>query len=269
MSVSPDLDLVRMTGALGAEVRGVDLTDLDDGQFARVHAAFLEHHVLVFRDQKLDPDALVAFGQRFGPLYVHPIVPHIETHEEVIPISNLGKRRTITEVWHSDVTFAPCPPLASALYALSVPDAGGDTLFANQHLAFEALSPGMQRLLRGLRAVHSGDGLGAAMKQGEAWRAHGQLHPVVRTHPETGRPALFVNRAFTRAFEDMTPAESRPLLDFLIEWATAPHLQCRHRWRKGDLVMWDNRSIMHYAVHDHGDAKRNLHRITVEGDEPR
>lgn len=263
------IEVKRIAGSLGAEVHGVDLAQLDDGVFAKVHAAFLEHHVLAFRDQKLTPDQQVAFGARFGPLYVHPIVPHIEGHPEVIQIANLGKKRTITEVWHSDVTFAERPPMASALYALEVPEAGGDTLFANQHAAFEALSPGLQRLLEGLRGIHTGAGLGAALGKGEDWRKQGQLHPAVRTHPDTGRKALFVNRAFTAAFEDMTPEESAPLLRFLIDQATQPHLTCRHRWKSGDLVLWDNRSVMHYAVHDHGDAPRRLHRITVEGDVPR
>lgn len=263
------LEVVRLAGSLGAEVRCADLADLPAEHVESIHRAFLEHHVLAFRDQKLDPDQLVAFGRRLGTLFVHPIVPHIPGHPEVIEIRNRGKRHTITEVWHSDVTFDPRPPMASALYALEVPEAGGDTLFANQHLAYERLSPGLKHLLDGLRAVHSGRGLGAVVGKGEAWRNQGQLHPVVRTHPETGRRALFVNRGFTVAFEDMTPAESRPLLELLFERATTPDLTCRHRWRPGDLVMWDNRSVQHYAIHDHGDAPRVLHRITVEGDAPR
>ncbi|NNL66270.1 MAG: taurine dioxygenase [Myxococcales bacterium] len=263
------LELKRIAGSLGAEVHGVDLASLDEPAFDAIHRAFLEHHVLLFRDQKLTPDQQVAFGARFGDLYVHPIVPHIEGHPEVIEIFNLGKQRTITEVWHSDVSFAERPPMASALYAHEVPEAGGDTLFADQHRAFETLSSGMQRMLEGLRAIHTGAGLGVALGQGDDWRKHGQLHPVVRTHPETGRKALYVNRGFTVAFEDMTPEESAPLLRFLIAHATAPHFTCRHRWRPGDLVLWDNRSVMHYAIHDHGDAPRRLHRITIEGDAPR
>ncbi|MDX1650342.1 MAG: TauD/TfdA family dioxygenase [Myxococcota bacterium] len=264
-----ELDLTRLSGALGAEIRGVDLAEVTDGLFARIHRAFLAHHVLVFRDQKLTPEQQIAFGSRFGTLHVHPIVPHLPGHPPILPIVNRGKRRTITEVWHSDVTFEARPPMASLLYALELPEAGGDTMFANQHRAFERLSPGMQRLLEGLRAVHTGRGLAAVTGKGDDWREHGQLHPVVRTHPETGRKALFVNRGFTVAFEDMTPPESRPLLDFLVAHATAPDLVDRHRWLPGDLVMWDNRSVMHYAVHDHGDAPRTLHRVTVEGDVPR
>ena len=262
------IDCVPLSGSLGAEIRGVDVTDLGDSQFSELRAAFLQHHLLVFRDQKLTPDQHVEFGERWGPLLIHPIFPHLDGHPPIIQIQNRGKKRTLTEVWHSDVTFEEKPPLGSMLYALEVPSAGGDTLFANQHKAFDQLSPGMQRMLERLRALHSGQLLGTIAGEGERWQQHGQLHPVVRTHPETGRKALFVNRGFTIAFEDMSPEESAPLLRFLFQHATQPDLTCRHAWRRGDLVFWDNRSVLHYAIHDHDDAPRALHRITVEGDAP-
>ncbi|MGH0036586.1 MAG: TauD/TfdA dioxygenase family protein [Myxococcota bacterium] len=267
MATQP-IEVTRAAGRLGAEVRGVDLCDLDDPTFEALHRAFLEHHVLVFRDQKLNAEQLVGFGRRWGPLFVHPIVPHLEGVPEVVPIRNLGKRHTITEVWHSDVSFSERPPMASALYALEVPEAGGDTLFANQHAAYEGLSAGLQRMLDGLRAIHTGSVLGALAGKGGDWKRHGQRHPVVRTHPETGRKALYVSPGFTVAFEDMRREESLPLLEVLWDRATRPDVTFRHRWRVGDLVMWDNRSVMHYAIHDHGDAPRVLHRITVEGDVP-
>ena len=263
------IEVIRTAGSLGAEVHGVDLASLDDAAFDRVHRAFLDHHVLVFRDQKLSPEQQVDFGQRFGKLYVHPIIPHIEGHPEVIEIANRGKKYSLTEVWHSDVSFADRPPMSSALYALEVPEAGGDTLFANQHLAYERLSTGMKRMLDGMRALHTGALLGAALGKGEDWREHARAHPVVRTHPETGRKALYVSQGFTVAFEDMTREESGPLLRYLTMRCTALDLTCRHRWRVGDLVMWDNRSVQHHAIHDHGDAPRRLHRITIEGDAPR
>ena len=280
------LDLARLSGSLGAEVRGVDVTDLDAAGFGAIRAAFLEHHVLVFRDQKLSPEQQVGFGRRWGELHVHPIVPHLPGHPPILPITNRGKRRTITEVWHSDVTFEARPPMASLLYAVEVPAAGGDTQFANQHLAYERLSAGMKRMLGGLRAVHTGRALAGHLgrarqgpvqgqgpvqesEDGETWQTQGQSHPVIRTHPETGRKALFVNRGFTATFEDMSPAESQPLLHFLFERASSPDVSMRHAWRPGDLVLWDNRSVQHYAIHDYADAPRTMHRVTVEGDEPR
>ncbi|MEE3331163.1 MAG: TauD/TfdA family dioxygenase [Myxococcota bacterium] len=263
------LELDSLSGSLGSEVRGIDLSDLGDSDFASVHDAFLKHHVLLFRDQKLSADQLVEFGSRWGKLFVHPILPHIEGHPELIEIANLGKKRTLTEVWHSDVTFAERPPLGSALYALELPPAGGDTLFTNQHLAYERLSDGMKDMLDGMRAIHSGGGLGSAAGKGDDWREHAQLHPVVRTHPETGRKALYVNPGFTVCLENMTLAESAPLLRFLFAAGQSPDLSMRHRWRLGDLVLWDNRSVQHFAVHDHGEAPRRLHRLTIEGDAPR
>jgi len=263
------IECTRLSGCLGAEAHGVDLAAIDDATCEQLQRAFLEHHVLVFRDQKLLPEQQIAFGERWGELHIHPIVPHLEGHPPILPIDNHGKRRTITEVWHSDVTFEERPPMASLLYALEVPEAGGDTLFANQHAVYDRLSPGLQRMLEGLRAVHSGRGLASATGKGEQWKLHGRTHPVVRTHPETGRKALFVNSAFTIGFEDMTAEESRPLLAWLCRQAVTPDVTMRHRWRKGDLVMWDNRSVQHYAIHDYGDAQRRMHRVTVIGDEPR
>lgn len=263
------IDIRPLTGSLAAEILGVDLTRLEAADFDAIRTAFLDHHVLAFRDQKLDPDELIAFGRRLGDLYVHPIVPHLDGHPELLEIRNRGKQRTITEVWHSDVSFAAEPPRASGLLAIELPAYGGDTLFANQHLAYEALSDGLKRMLEGLRATHTGAGLAEATRRGDAWRTHGQLHPVVIRHPETGRKALYVNPGFTVAFEDMTIEESEPLLRFLFAAGHAPDLCYRHRWRPGDLVLWDNRSVQHYAVHDHGDAARTLYRFTVSGDTPR
>ncbi len=263
------IDVNPLSGSLGAEIRGLDLADVDPAEFAAIQSAFLEHHVLAFRDQKLTPEQQIAFGRRWGELSIHPIVPHLDGHPEIVPITNSGKKRSLTEIWHSDVSFDPTPPKASGLLVVEVPPFGGDTLFANQHLAYDRLSGGMKAMLSGLRAIHSGAGLGAAMGKAETWREHGQVHPVVRTHPETGRPALYVNPGFTVAFEDMTIAESKPLLDLLHAAGHAPDVCYRHRWQPGDLVMWDNRSVQHHAVHDHGDAIRTMHRITIIGDAPR
>lgn len=258
-----------LSGSLAAEIRGIDLANLDAAGFGEVRNAFLEHFVLVFRDQKLTPEQQIDFGRRWGELFVHPIVPHLEGYPEIIPITNYGKKRSITEIWHSDVSFSEKPPRSSGLYAIELPPVGGDTIFANQHLAYERLSDGLKNMLDGLRAIHTGAGLGAATGKAEAWKTQGQLHPVVIRHPDTGRKALYVNPAFTVAFEDMTVSESQPLLRMLYELGRSPDLSYRHRWLPGDLVLWDNRSVQHFAVHDHGDAERTMHRFTVCGDVPR
>jgi len=265
------LQTKKLSGSLGAEVIGIQLAHLSDQEFASIRSAFLEHHVLAFRGQDLSPEQQIAFGERFGSLQVHPIVPHMEGYPPILEIKNLGKERTITEIWHSDVTFADEPPMASALYALEVPSAGGDTLFANQHAAYERLSPGMKAMLDGLEAVHSGGGLASATRGGEggpAWELQGRRHPVVRTHPESHKKALFVNPAFVVGLADMTRKESESILAFLYAHCTRPDLTMRHCWEKGDLVIWDNRSVQHFAVHDYGTQKRTMLRVTVNGDEP-
>jgi len=242
-------------GALGATITGVNLNDLDGATFQTIHAAFLEHCVVHIPGQELTPESHKAFGARFGPLHTHPAARGVEGHPEILLLENRGKDRTITEVWHSDVTCEERPPSISILHARVLPEYGGDTMWANQYLAFERLSPGLQRMLDGMRAVHSAFELEST-------------HPVVRTHPETGRRALFVNAGFTRRFEDMTVEESRPLLRYLVEQATIPDLTYRHHWSTGDLVMWDNRCVMHFAIHDYGEQSRVMHRVTVQGDRP-
>ena len=232
MTTASTITVRRAAGALGATVTGVDLNDLDDATFAAIHGALLEHCVLHIPGQDLSPAAHKAFGERFGPLHTHPAARGVEGHPEILLLENRGKERTITEVWHSDVTCEQRPPSISILHARVLPEYGGDTMWANQYLAYEQLSTGLRRMLDGMRAVHSAFELEST-------------HPVVRTHPETGRKALFVNAGFTRRFEDMTVEESRPLLRYLVEQASVPDLTYRHHWSPGDVVMWDNRATMH------------------------
>lgn len=253
---SPDLTVERLTGSTGARIRGVDLNRLDEPTFALIRDTLLEHGVVHLPDQDVTPEAHKAFGERFGPLHTHPAAPGVEGHPEILLLRNYGKEHSITEVWHSDVTCEERPPAISILAARVLPGFGGDTMWANQYLAYDRLSEGMKRMIAPLRAVHEGFGLEAT-------------HPVVRTHPDTGRPALFVNAGFTRRFEDMTVAESRPLLDHLIAVASTPDLVYRHQWSAGDVVMWDNRGVMHFAVHDYVEQERVMHRVTVAGDRPR
>jgi taurine dioxygenase len=270
MQTLPDagaFTLRRSAPTVGAEVRGIDVRALDDAGFAALQAAFRAHRLLVIKDQSLSPEELMAFGERWGELHVHPLTPHIDGYPPVQAIQNTGKKTTLNEHWHTDMSFEPRPPKMTMLHALEVPEIGGDTAFADQHQAYESLSDGLKELLDGVRAVHASEALARIMGKDprEAPRA---VHPVFRTHPDTGRKALYVCRAFTQRFEHMTKDESRGLLEFLFERSVRPDFTHRHKWERGDLVFWDNRSLLHYAIHDHGDQPRLLHRITVLGEVP-
>jgi taurine dioxygenase len=261
----------RLTGAIGAEVKGVNLNhSLGEGTFATIHQAFLDHCMLVFRGQFLEPEAQTAFARRWGEVLHAPYLKQIEMrdHPDVLAVPNLGKARAFTtEVWHSDLSFTPAPPAHSILAAQVLPEAGGDTMFASQYLAYESLSEGMKRLLQGLRACHGGAKLAAVFGNEETIPP--QSHPIVRTHPETGRKGLYVNRLYTYCVDGLTEAESRGLLDFLLEQISRPEFTYRHQWAPGDVIMWDNRCTVHYAVHDYGDVPRVMHRTTIAGEIPR
>lgn len=268
------------TGTFGADVSGVDLaTDLDDATIAAIRSAFNEHHVLFFRDQDLSPEAQIAFGRRFGQLDTHPFVEGNATHPEIIDVKtepddilNFGGG------WHTDVTFLSEPDLGSILYAVETPPSGGDTLFADQHAAYDALSDGMKALLDGLQATHSAgpqyaeggiSTLSKAMQTKNPDRASDTVvHPVIRTHPESGRKALYVNPAFTTGIVGMYPHESAVLLRFLYKHAVREPFQCRFRWEPGSVAMWDNRSVQHYALFDYKGHTRHMRRVTVKGDTP-
>lgn len=258
-----------ITGALGAEISGVDLSkDLDETTLDEIRAALRNHLVLVFRDQKLEADDLVALGRRFGDLHVNPFVAGLEGHPEIMQIrSEENETARFAGRWHSDITWDRRPSMGSLLHARTIPPYGGDTLFANMYLAWDALSPTMQRLLDGLRAEHTafqGHARAAAFADAPAKVSH----PLVRTHPETGRKALFVNEYFTCGIEGMSSDESRPLLDFLFAHMARPEFTCRIRWAANALVFWDNRCTQHYAANDYPGEQRLMWRVTVTGDEP-
>lgn len=256
-------------GALGAEVRGLDLAKpLDPESVAALKTAFLKYHVLVIPGQgHITPEQLSAFASCWGPLQsMPPGSPSLTGHNEVFVLDFEG-RKPPTDIWHSDLTLEERPPLGSVLLGRVIP-IGGDTIFANQHLAYEMLSEGMRSMLDRLNAVHDG----------HFWAQNGKftidqlprsVHPVIRVHPETGRRALYVNSAYTAHFEGMTIEESRPLLEWLWTHSVQPNFTFRHRWSEGDLVMWDNRSVQHFAVADYGTARRVMHRVTILGDRPK
>jgi taurine dioxygenase len=275
------IEIRPLSASLGAEIHGLDLArPLDAETFARVERAFLDHLVLFFRDQELTPAQQVAFAARFGPVGRYPLAEPIPEHPDIIAVvKEPGQTTNFGGVWHSDTTYLECPSLGSLLYAKEVPASGGDTLFANMYLAYESLSPGLRRLLDGLRAVNSagknketlrGDHLAGGAMTASAIDARGLRaeHPVVRRHPVTGRKALYVNRAHTVAFRDMTEAESAGLLGYLFEHAAREDFTCRFRWRAGSLALWDNRCTQHYPLNDYPGQRRVMHRATIEGDRP-
>ena len=273
-----------VAGACGAIVGGVDLAhDLDDDVIAEIRRAILDHQVLFFRGQRLTTDEQVAFSRRFGPFSPVPFIEPTADHPEVIAVvreASERQRYTFGSLWHSDFSFLPEPPFASILHALEVPPYGGDTIWANQQLAYESLSEGMREMLAGLRGVHSAVNAYSSKMQAlhdtfagmtvhtsdDAERA--EHHPVVRLHPETTRPGLFANAQYTIGLVGFSRAESQPILDFLFDHSVQPAFTCRWRWEVGDLAMWDNRCVQHMAMADFTGHRRFMHRTTVAGDRP-
>jgi taurine dioxygenase len=257
------MQVKRLSAPLGAIVEGVDVRTVDDATWKSLNELFCEHHVLVFPGQTLTPQEHMEFGRRWGELVRHPYAG-LDDYPEIIELTNHGKRKDVNQHWHSDMTYNESPPKLTMLYALAAPEFGGDTAFANQHLAYDALSDGMRSVVDGLQAIHSAEGL-ADLYGADAKAAPRAMHPVVRTHDENGKRALYVCQAFTQRFEGWSREESRSVLDYLYRHAIRPEFQARQQWRSGDLAMWDNRSVLHFAVHDHGDESRVIHRLQVAG----
>jgi taurine dioxygenase len=256
-----------LTGSVGGLVEGVNLNEsVSRDTFEVLHRAFLDYGVLVFRGQHLQPAAHVEFAKLWGnPAQNNPLDPSVPGCPGLIQVTKIPKETASTEAWHSDSIYTPVPPKISILSAVVVPH-GGDTMWCNQYVSYERLSPMMQRTLEGLRVRFAGLRLARMRNIDKVPEA---VHPIVRTHPETRRKALYVGHPETaNQIEGMTVAESRPLLDFLYEHSTTPDNVYRHMWQEGDVVMWDNRCTMHYAVHDYGEAERVLNRITLEGEVP-
>ncbi|MFN0043228.1 MAG: TauD/TfdA dioxygenase family protein [Alphaproteobacteria bacterium] len=277
---SNSLDIRPISGALGAEILGVDLKrGMSDELAAAVRAAWLEHLVLFFRDQDLSPSEFQAFAERFGTAIEYPFVRGLPDHPLIVPVVKLEHERVnFGGIWHSDTTYLENPPMASMLIAREVPSHGGDTEFANQYLAHEALSEGLRRALAGMKWISCSDKADVSRTREDrikdsgvelAKMAYQAEHPVVRTHPETGRKSLFVNVAHALRFADMTDEESAPLLAFLHRHQTRPEFTCRFRWRAGSIAMWDNRCALHNPINDYHGQRRVMHRMTLAGDRPR
>jgi taurine dioxygenase len=261
--------LRRLTGTFAAELLGLRMDPPRPETVERIREAAFVHRVVAVRDQFLGPAALLAFGKALGTIMMTRGVTTDEAFPELLKITNPGKARALSENWHTDGTTSERPPSLSVLAAQELPEAGGDTLFVDMGHAYRTLSPAYRRLLRGLRGRHASrlrpadERFRASFGQHEAW------HPLVRTLPETGEQVLFPG--FPNIMSEiagMTEAESRSLLDFLFAHATRHDGMYRHRWRPGDVLVWDNRATMHYAVHDYGDAPRTLYRVMIEGERP-
>lgn len=264
-----------VAGALGAEVSNVDLREpLDAATAKEIEHAWLEHQVLFFRDQPVTVDQHKAFARNFGELHIHPVVHQMkdEGHPEIVVLESDQNRPFLAERWHSDVTFEKQPPLGSVLHGVKVPAAGGDTMWSSMYSAYDALSATMQSLLGQLQAHHDGGGFRRIADDAQKDRlAENQsaVHPVIRTHPVTGRKAIFVNSSFTKSIEGMKPAESNHLLRFLFEHVGRPEFTVRFRWRDHSIAMWDNRCTQHQVVPDARASYRRMERVTICGDTPR
>lgn len=281
-----DFEIRPFDAALGAEVVGLDLNQpLSSADFQRIHRAHLDHHVVVFRDQRITPAQQVAFSRRFGPLQIHVLHQfQLANHPEILIVSNVvenGKPIGLGDAghfWHSDLSYKEKPSLGSLLHAIELPAQGGDTLFANMHTAWDTLPPALQRKVEGLRAEHTYLARYAELQKRSPWRPNltpeqiaqvkPVVHPVVRTHPETGRKALFVSEHFTTRIIGLPDDESRALLDELFAHSVKPAHVYRHQWREHDLVFWDNRSLLHLAGGTPDDLRRVMYRTTIEGDTP-
>jgi taurine dioxygenase len=275
------IDVKPIAGSIGAEISGVSMAQpLGNQAFQEVHDALMAHQVIFFRDQDITPAEHVAFARQFGGLHIHPYAPSLEDHPEVLILKSSKANRSAANAWHSDVTFQEEPPLGSILLAREVPDHGGDTMWANMYEAYEALSAPMKRYLEGMKARNTAGranfekGYDNLSKKEQDEIRVGRMgeeaveHPIVRTHPVTGKKALYVNSIFTQKIAGVTSKESRAILDYLFDHLKKPEFTCRFRWEKGSVAFWDNRCTQHYAVADYGDATREMHRVTVNGDRP-
>jgi taurine dioxygenase len=286
MAVTTELEIRPFDAPVGAEVLGLDLTaPLGDADFARIHRAHLDHHVLVFRDQKITPEQHIAFSRRFGPLQIHVLRQfQLVGHPEILVVSNIKENGQpiglgdAGHYWHSDLSYKETPSLGSLLHAQELPSEGGDTLFSNMHRVLDTLPTELRRTIDGLRAEHTYLAKYAELQKRSPWRPNltaeqiaevkPVIQPVVRTHPETGRKALFVSEHFTTRIVDIPEDESTQLLAELFGYIARPENIYRHEWSDNDLVFWDNRSVQHLAAGCPDHLRRKLYRTTIEGDRP-
>jgi taurine dioxygenase len=273
------LEVRALSRAVGAEILGINLLEpVSDGQIADIRKIWLQHGVVFFREQPLEPGAFQAFAQRFGEIVEYPFVKGLPDFPLIVPVLKLPhEKHNFGGVWHTDTTYLQEPPMATMLIAREIPPVGGDTLFASNYAAFEGLSPALQDTLRTLKGVNSSAKAAVTHSREDRLadsatdKGRSELnseHPVVRTHPETGRQALYVNPGHTVRFAGWTEDESAPLLNYLFEQQVKPEYTCRFVWRSGSIAFWDNRCALHNPINDYHGHKRLLHRITLKGDKP-
>lgn len=282
MASDPTLDIRPLTGACGAEVFGVDISqELSDTTVASIRKALLDYNVIFFRDQNLTPEQHRAFTLRFGEVVVNPVYKHVDGYPDIMPVvKEANDKYIIGDTWHTDMSYMEEPPLGSLLYGRDIPDFGGDTLFANMYLAWETLPQPLKEMIEGRNAWHSdryltsriaerNTGRSTQLRTDGEMKENLALHPMVRTHDETGRKCLYVNFPFTWAIEGLSREESLPILQLLYAHSSKPEFTCRFRWKKGSLAFWDNRCAMHYACNDYHGKRREMHRMTIAGSRPR
>jgi len=273
------LEVRPLSRAVGAEILGINLLDpVSDAQIAEIRKIWLQHSVVFFREQPLEPGAFQAFARRFGEIIEYPFVKGLPDFPLIVPVLKLPhEKHNFGGVWHTDTTYLQEPPMATMLIARELPPVGGDTLFASNYAAFEGLSPALQETLRTLKGVNSSAKAAVTHSREDRLadsatdKGRSELnseHPVVRTHPETGREALYVNPGHTVRFAGWTEEESAPLLNYLFEQQVKPEYTCRFVWRPGSIAFWDNRCALHNPINDYHGHKRLLHRITLKGDKP-
>jgi len=273
------LEVRPLSRAVGAEILGINLLDpVSDAQIAEIRKIWLQHSVVFFREQPLESGAFQAFAQRFGEIIEYPFVKGLPDFPLIVPVLKLPhEKHNFGGVWHTDTTYLQEPPMATMLIARELPPVGGDTLFASNYAAFEGLSPALQDTLRTLKGVNSSAKAAVTHSREDRLadsatdKGRSELnseHPVVRTHPETGREALYVTPGHTVRFAGWTEEESAPLLNYLFEQQVKPEYTCRFVWRPGSIAFWDNRCVLHNPINDYHGHKRLLHRITLKGDKP-
>ncbi|MGD0107409.1 MAG: TauD/TfdA family dioxygenase [Rhodopila sp.] len=271
---SSSVEIRHAGGAVGAEITGVDLSEpLAPSARDTIRETLADRGVVFFRDQSLTPEQHIGLARQFGEINVNRFFAHADGYPEIALVQKEPQQtRNIGGGWHTDHSYDQSPALGSILYAREVPPAGGDTLFSSMYAAYDALSGGLKRTLAGLRAVHSSRHVFGVVREDMKGRfrnpeaaVQDAVHPVVITHPDSGRNALYVNPGFTLRFDGWTDEESKPLLAFLYRHAAKPEFTCRFAWRNGSVAFWDNRSTWHYAVNDYQGERRLMHRITIEG----